>query len=74
MKTTTLKKKAIEMIEGLPDQKLSSAVEYLEYLKGNYDSFDLNETVKEALYDLKLHKEGKLKLKTIDNLIDELKD
>ncbi|GBE37247.1 hypothetical protein BMS3Bbin07_01407 [bacterium BMS3Bbin07] len=74
MKTATLKKKAIEMIEGLPDQKLPSAVEYLEYLKGNYDSFDLNETVKEALYDLKLHKEGKLKLKTIDDLIDELKD
>lgn len=36
------------MIEGLPDQKLPSAV---EYLKGNYDIFDLNETVKEALYN-----------------------
>ncbi len=59
------------MIEGLPDRKLPSAV---EYLKGNYDTFDLNETIKEALYDLKLHKEDKLKLKTIDDLIDELKD
>jgi len=74
MKAATLKKKAIEIIEGLPDQKLPSAVEYLEYLKGNYDSFELNETVKEALYDLKIHKEGKLKLKTIDDLVDELKD
>ncbi len=74
MKTATLKKKAIEMIEGLPDRKLPSAVEYLEYLKGNYDTFDLNETIKEALHDLKLHKEDKLKLKTIDDLIDELKD
>ena len=73
-RTSPLKKEAIETIETLPDQKLPSAVEYLEYLKGNYDSFDLNENIKEALYSLKLDKEGKLKLRTIDALIDELRD
>lgn len=73
MEISTVKKKAIEMIEALPDQKLPSAVEYLEYLKGDYDSFDVIENIKEALYDLKLHKEGKLKLRTIDDLIDELR-
>ena len=35
---------------------------------------DVNENLKEALYDLKLHKEGKLKLRTIDGLINELRD
>ena len=34
MKATVLKEKAIDMVAGLPEDKLKDAVDYLKYLKG----------------------------------------
>lgn len=46
MKVMTLREKAIDMLDSLPKDKLRRAVEYLEYLRGDYDSFDVNDNVK----------------------------
>lgn len=49
------KKKAMELINKLPDDKLASVVDYLEYLAsktGDYDIEDVTEAVKEGLVDI----------------------
>ena len=43
MKATVLKEKAIDMIAGLPEDKLKDGVDYLKSLKGDYDTFSVNE-------------------------------
>jgi hypothetical protein len=51
----THKKRAIELINNLPDDKLASVVDYLEYLASkteSYDMKDVTEAVKEGLVDI----------------------
>ncbi len=72
MKSTALKEKAIDMIEGLPEEKLRDAVDYLKYLKGDYDTFSVNEKVKQSLCEVKLMKEGKIKPKALKEFLREL--
>lgn len=72
MKAMPLREKAIDMLDGLPKDKLKRAVEYLEYLRGDYDIFDVNENVKQSLHEVKLLKEGKLKPKTLKEFLCEL--
>ena len=42
----TLKEMAVALVDTLPPAKVKKAIEYLEYLKGNYDAFEVNEKVK----------------------------
>jgi hypothetical protein len=72
MKATALKEKAIDMLEGLPKDKLKDAVDYLKYLKGDYDTFSVNEKVKQSLYEVKSIKDGKIKPKTLKEFLREL--
>jgi len=72
MKETALKEKAINMIEELSEDKLKSVIDYLKYLQGNYDSYDVNKNLKEAFYEVKLIKEGKIKTKTLKEFLSEL--
>jgi len=72
MKAAVLKEKAIDMIEELPKDKLKDAVDYLKYLKGDYDTFSVNEKVEQALYEVKLMKEGKIKPKALKEFLREL--
>lgn len=67
-----LKEKAIDMLESLPEDKLKRAVDYLEYLRGGYDAFDINENVKQAIREVKSIKEGKIKPKTLKEFLCEL--
>lgn len=60
------------MLDSLPKDKLRRAVEYVEYLRGDYDTFDVNENVKQSLHEVKLLKEGKLKPKTLTEFLCEL--
>ncbi|MDP3111972.1 MAG: hypothetical protein Q8M71_07720 [Thermodesulfovibrionales bacterium] len=69
MKATVLKEKAIDMIEGLPADKLKDAVDYLKYLKGDYDTFSVKEKVDQALCEVKLMKEGKIKPKALKEFL-----
>lgn len=69
MKAAVLKEKAIDMIEELPKDKLKDAVDYLKYLKGDYDTFSVNEKVEQALYEVKLMKEGKIKPKALKEFL-----
>jgi|GEM_PF-2377489 len=72
MKTTVLKEKAIDMIAGLPEDKLKDAVDCLKYLKGDYDIFSVNEKVKHSLCEVKLIKDGKIKPKTLKEFLRDL--
>jgi len=72
MKTTVLKEKAINLLESLPEDKLKSAIGYLEYLQGNYDAYDVNENIKEAIYEVKLIREGKIRSRTLKEFLGEL--
>jgi hypothetical protein len=72
MKATALKEKAINMLESLPEDKLESVIDYLKYLQGEYDSYDVNENLKEAFYEVKLIREGKIKTKTLKEFLSEL--
>lgn len=72
MKAMPLREKAIDMLDSLPKDKLRRAVEYLEYLRGDYDSFDVNDNVKQSLHEVMLLKEGKLKSKTLTEFLCEL--
>ncbi len=72
MKTATLKEKAINMLESLPEDKLESAIDYLKYLQGDYDLYDVNKNLKEALSEVKLIREGKIKTKTLKQFLNEL--
>lgn len=72
MKAMLLKEKAIDMLESLPEDKLKRAVGYLEYLRGDYDAFDINENVKQAIREVKSIKEGKIKPKTLKEFLCEL--
>ncbi len=72
MKTTALKEKAISMLDSLPENKLKSVIDYLKYLQGDYDSYDVNENLKEAICEIKLIREGKIKAKTLKEFLSEL--
>jgi len=72
MKTAALKEKAIDMLEHLSGDRLKEAVDYLKYLKGDYDAFDVNKKVKEALVEVKAIKEGKVKSKTLKEFLREI--
>ncbi len=72
MKTVTLKEKAINMLESLPEDKLESAIDYLKFLQGDYDLYDVNKNLKEALSEVKLIREGKIKTKTLKQFLNEL--
>ncbi|RJQ42250.1 MAG: hypothetical protein C4550_00165 [Nitrospiraceae bacterium] len=72
MKAAVLKEKAMDMIEGLPEDKLKDAVDYLKYLKGDYDAFSVNEKIKQSLCEVKLIKEGKTKPKALKEFLREL--
>ena len=72
MKATVLKEKAIDMIEGLPEDKLRDAVDYLKYLKGDYDTFSVNEKIRHSFYEIKSIREGKIKPKTLKEFLCEL--
>lgn len=72
MKATVLKEKAIDMIAGLPEDKLKDAVDYLKYLKGDYDTFSVNEKIRQSLCEVKLIKEGKIKPKALKEFLREL--
>lgn len=67
-----LKEKAINMLESLPKDKLESAVDYLKYLQGDYDTFDVNENIKNAIHEVKLIRERKIKAKTLKEFLSEL--
>jgi hypothetical protein len=72
MRVTALKEKAIHMLEGLPEDKLQSAIDYLKYLQGDYDCYDVNRNIKDSLREVKLIKEGKIKTKTLKEFLSEL--
>jgi hypothetical protein len=72
MKTMVLKEKAINMLESLPPNKLRVAVDYLKYLQGDYDTYDVNENIKKAIHEVKAIKEGKVKAKTLKEFLGEL--
>ena len=72
MKATALKEKAIHMLEGLPEDKLQSAIDYLKYLQGEYDCYDVNRNIKDSLQEVKLIREGKIKIKTLEEFLSEL--
>jgi len=72
MKTMPLREKAIGMLECLPEDKLKKVVDYLKYLEGDYDTFDVNANIKQSLNEVKLMKEGKIKPKTLKELLREL--
>jgi len=72
MKTMTLKQKAVEIVGGLPPAKVKRVMEYLEYLEGDYDTFDVQEKVKSGLREVKLMKEGKLKPQTLKGFLRDL--
>lgn len=72
MKQLTLKQKAVAMVESLPSSKVKRVIEYLEYLQGDYDTFDVNEKVKGAIYEVGLMREGKIKSKTLKEFLGEL--
>ncbi len=72
MRVTALKEKAIHMLEGLPEDKLQSAIDYLKYLQGDYDCYDVNRNIKDSLREVKLIKKGKIKTKTLKEFLSEL--
>jgi hypothetical protein len=72
MRVTALKEKAIHMLEGLPEDKLQSAIDYLKYLQGDYDCYDVNRNIKDSLREVRLIKEGKIKTKTLKEFLSEL--
>lgn len=72
MKTMVLKEKAINMLESLPPNKLRVAIDYLKYLQGDYDTYDVNENIKKAIHEVKAIKEGKVKAKTLKEFLGEL--
>ncbi len=69
MKTVPLRQKAIGMLECLPEEKLRKVVDYLKYLEGDYDAFDVNANIKQSLGEVKLIKEGKIKPKTLKEFL-----
>lgn len=62
MKAMPLREKAMDMLDSLPKDKLKRAIGYLEYLRGDYDAFDVNENIRQALHEAKSIKAGKIKL------------
>lgn len=68
----TLKQKAVALIDTLPPTKIKKAIEYLEYLRGEYDTFDVNEKVKGGLNEIRLIRDGKIKPKTLKGFLGEL--
>jgi len=68
----TLKERAVALVDTLPPTKVKKAIEYLEYLKGDYDAFDINSKVKEGLNEVRLMREGKIKPKTLKGFLCEL--
>lgn len=54
VKAMTLKQKAVALIDTLPPTKIKKAIEYLEYLRGEYDTFDVNGKVKGGLNEIRL--------------------
>lgn len=72
MKTIVLKEKAVNMLENLPANKLKAAIDYLKYLHGDYDSYEVNENIKKAIHEVKAIKEGKIKAKTLKEFLSEL--
>ena len=60
------------MLESLPPNKLRVAVDYLKYLQGDYDTYDVNENIKKAIHEVKAIKEGKVKAKTLKEFLGEL--
>ena len=71
-KAMTLKQKAVALIDTLPPTKIKKAIEYLEYLRGEYDTFDVNEKVKGGLNEISLIRNGKIKPKTLKGFLGEL--
>jgi hypothetical protein len=72
MKATVLKEKAINMLDSLPEDKLKLAIDYLKYLQGDFDCFDVNRNIKDAFHEVKLIREGKIKTKTLKQFLNEL--
>jgi len=72
MKATALKEKAIDILDHLPSSKLKEAIDYLEYIQGDFDTFDVNEKVKQSLHEVKLIREKKIKVKTLKEFLREL--
>lgn len=68
----TLKERAVALVDTLPPTKVKKAIEYLEYLKGDYDAFDVNEKVKGGLNEVRLMREGKVKPTTLKGFLCEL--
>lgn len=68
----TLKERAVALVDTLPPAKVKKAIEYLEYLKGDYDTFDVNEKIKGGLNEVRLMREGKIKPKTLKGFLCEL--
>jgi len=72
MKATALKEKAINMLDSLPEDKLKSVIDYLKYLQGDFDCFDVNRNIKDAFHEVKLIREGNIKAKTLKQFLNEL--
>jgi len=72
MKAAALKEKAINMLDSLPEDKLKSAIDYLKYLRGDFDCFDVNKNIKDAFHEVKLIREGNIKAKTLKQFLNEL--
>lgn len=72
MKAMALKEKAVDMLGNLPANKLKAAIDYLKYLQGDYDIYDVNENIKKAVREVKAIKEGKIKAKTLKEFLGEL--
>lgn len=75
MNVAELQKKAIECIERLPAAKLSSAIDYLEFLIDKEES-ELSDTERlaMALVDVAKDKEGKINLPKLGEFLNELRD
>ncbi len=75
MNITELQNRAISCIEKLPVSKLSSAIDYLEYLvERSEEEASITERLKIALQEVGRDRQGKLNLPTLEEVINELRD
>lgn len=80
MTVTEMRKRAVEAVKGLPENRLRSALDYLEYLQtrkdiadAEYDIEDLTASIKRGLEELAMHKAGKLNIKSGREFLSELR-
>lgn len=74
MNVTELQKRAYEAITKLPLSKLSSALDYIEFLVDKTDDeLSQNERLAQALLEVAKDHRGHIQLPTLDRVLEELK-